>query len=186
MRVSTKFLLTAALVVPMAMTVVGSGGAANAAAKGTSCSKSSGNATFKPGLPVSGSSQKVKPTITVKNAKETGCKGGGVKSGKFNSTSKFRTATNCDTLLSGQPSPKPPTGTITTTWNTGDTSSANVTLGTVSGQPTETHVTGKVTKGLFKGLTLDATLKFTPTKGDCVTTPLTGVSFVNVGNVTVG
>lgn len=185
MRVSTRLFLTAALVVPTAMTVVGTTGGAATAAGGTSCSKSSGNATFKPGLPVSGDSHKVKPTITVKNAKETGCKGGGVKSGKFNSTSKFRTPTNCDTLLSGNPSPKPPVGTITTTWNTGATSSAKVTLGTVSGQPTQTHVTGKVTKGLFKGMTLDATLSFTPTKGDCVTSPLTGVKFSNVGAVTI-
>jgi hypothetical protein len=185
MRVSTRLFLTGALVVPMALTVVGTSGGAATAAGGTSCSKASGKATFKPALPVTGSSQKVKPTITVKNAKESGCKGGGVKSGTFNSTSKFRTATNCDTLLSGNPSPKPPTGTITTKWNTGATSTANVTLGTVSGQPTQTHVTGKVTKGLFKGLNLDATLSFTPTKGDCVTTPLSQVSFANVGAVTI-
>lgn len=181
----TKFLLAAALVVPTAMTVVGSGGGAAVAAGGTSCKKASGLATFKPALPPLSSSAKVKPTVTVKNAKESGCVGGGVTSGVFSSTSKFHTATNCSILLSGNPSPNPPSGTLKTTWNTGKTSTASVTLGTVSGQPTQTHVSGKVTAGLFKGLTVNATLSFTPKKGDCSTTALQSVTFKNVGNVTV-
>jgi hypothetical protein len=178
-------LLTTALVAPMAMTVVGTGGAANAAAAGTSCKTAKGTATFKPALPAVGSTQKVKPTITVKNAKESGCKGGGVKSGTFSSTVKFHTATNCQILLEGNPSPNPPSGTITTKWNTGATSTANVTLNTVSGNATETHVSGKVTKGLFKGLTLDSTLQFTPTSGECTSKPLSKVTFTNVGNTTI-
>jgi hypothetical protein len=186
MRVSTKLLLSAALVLPTAMTVVGSGGGAATAAGGTTCSKASGTATFKPPLPIVGDSHKVKPTITVKNAKQSGCKGGGVKSAKFNSLAKFHTATNCQTLLQGNPSPNPPTGTITTTWNTGATSTASITLNAVSGQPTQTHVTGKVTKGLFKGLSIDSTLSFSPKRStDCTSTPLAQVTFVNMGPITI-
>jgi hypothetical protein len=171
----------------MATTVVLFGGdmAANAAG-GTTCSRSSGTATFKPALPVSGSKQKVKPTITVKRAKIQRCKGGGVTGGTFNSTSKFHTGTNCDTLLAGKPSANPPSGTITTKWSNGKSSTATVKLNTVAGQPTETHVTGKVTKGLFKGKKLAATLQFAPKKGDCLTTPLKAVSFSLVGKLKIG
>jgi hypothetical protein len=176
MRVWTKSLLTAALVAPMALTVVGSGGTA-VAAGGTSCGKSSGTATFKPALPVSGNSTTVKPKVIVKKGKVSACKGGGVTGGTFVSTSKFHTATNCDKLLSGTPSKNPPTGTITTTWNTGKTSTGTVTLNPVSGAPTQTHITGTVTSGLFKGKTLSATLQFAPKKGDCLTTPLSQVTF---------
>lgn len=183
---SSKWLLAIGLAVPMAITVVGSGDVAVAAPGGTSCSRSSGTATFKPPLPVSGSSQKVKPTITVKRAKTARCKGGGVKSGTFASKSKFRTATNCDTLLSGNPTPRPPVGTITMTWNTGKKSTAKVTLDTVNGEPTQTHVSGNVTKGLFKGKHLDATLNFAPKQGDCITSPLKAVTFSLVGKLTIG
>jgi hypothetical protein len=167
------------------MTVVAATGGSAGAAGGTSCKTSTGTASFKPGLPVSGSTQKVKPTVTVKNAKVTGCKGGGVTSGKYNSTDKFKTATNCDTLLSGAPAPHPPTGTLTTTWNTGAKSTGNVTLQPVTGQPTQTHVTGKVSSGLFKGLTLNATISFAAKKGDCISTPLTQVSFKLVSPLTI-
>jgi hypothetical protein len=171
----------------MAMTVVGFGGdlVAAGAAGGTTCSSSSGTATFKPALPVSGSKQKVKPTITVKRAKVRHCKGGGVTSGTFNSTSKFHTGTNCDTLLAGKPSAHPPTGTITTKWNNGKSSTGTVKLNTVAGQPTQTHVTGKVTKGLFKGMKLSATLQFAPKQGDCLTTPLKSVTFSLVGKLKI-
>ena len=185
MRVWTKLLATTVLVVPMALTVVGTSGGAASAAGGTSCSKSSGTASFKPALPVAGSSKTVTPTVSVKNGKTSACKGGGVKSGTFTSSSKFHTKTNCAILLSGNPSPKPPTGTLTTTWNTGATSTGAVTLNPVSGQATETHITGKVTSGLFKGLTLSATLSFTPKKGDCVSTPLSQVSFTLDGDLTI-
>jgi hypothetical protein len=181
----SKFLFAAALVVPTGMTVVGAASGPAGAAGGTTCAKASGLATFTPPLPVVGSTQKVKPTITVKNAKQSGCKGGGVTSAKFNSTVKFHTATNCQILLSGASSPNPPTGTISTTWNTGKTSTATVTLNPVSGQATQTHITGKVTKGLFKGLSIDATLSFAPKSGDCASTPLKSVTFKNVGPITI-
>jgi hypothetical protein len=169
----------------MAMTVVGSGGGVAGAAGGTSCKKAAGTATFKPPLPVSGNPQTVKPKVIVKKGKVSGCTGGGVTGGTFVSTSKFHTATNCDKLLSGAPSKNPPTGTITTTWNTGKTSTGTVTLQPVSGQATQTHITGKVTSGLFKGKTLNATLQFAPKTGDCLTKPLSQVTFSLVTNLTI-
>jgi hypothetical protein len=181
MRVSMKFLLAAALVVPAGLVAAPDAGAAG----GTTCAHSSGTATFKPALPKSGSSTTVKPKVIVKKAKTTSCSGGGVTGATFNSTAKFHTATNCDILLSGQPSPHPPTGTITTTWNTGATSVASVTLNPVSGQPTETHVTGTVTSGLFNGMKLDQTLSFTPKTGDCLTTDLSQVTFKEVTPLTI-
>jgi hypothetical protein len=178
MRVPMKFLMAAALVVPAGL--VATSGAGAGAAAGTTCAHSTGTATFNPALPKSGSSTTVKPKVIVKKAKTTSCSGGGVTSGVFNSVSKFHTATNCDILLSGKTSPHPPTGTITTKWNTGATSSGTVTLNPVSGQPTQTHITGTVTSGLFMGLHIDQTLSFTPKTGDCVTTDLSQVTFKEV------
>jgi hypothetical protein len=183
MRVSMKFLMAAALVVPTGFVAAGVSSAG--AAGGTSCAKSSGLATFKPALPIVGSSQTVKPKITGKNSKLSSCSGGGVTSATFNTAAKFNTATNCQILLSGDPSPKPPTGTITTTWNTGDTSTAKVTLQAVSGQATQSHITGKITAGLFKGSTLNSTISFAPKKGNCTSTPLASVTFTQVGATTI-
>jgi hypothetical protein len=87
--------------------------------------------------------------------------------------------------MSGNPSPKPPTGTITTTWNTGAMSTGNIMLQPVSGQPTETHIVGKISSGRFKGLTLKATLSFAPKTGDCITTPLSQVTFSLVSPLTI-
>ena len=57
MRVSMKFLLAAALVVPAGMVVTSATGAG--AAGGTSCAHTAGTATFTPPLPVSGSASTV-------------------------------------------------------------------------------------------------------------------------------
>jgi hypothetical protein len=177
MRYAVRFLMMAALVLPFGLVVAEHSAGA---AAGTTCSKSSGTATFKPALPVVGSSQTVKPTVTVKGGKTTGCKGGGVTSATFASLTKFHDPTNCSILLSGNPTPHPPTGTLTSKWNTGATSVAAVTLNTVSGQPTQTHITGKVTSGLFSGLSLAVTLSFTPKTGNCTSTPLSAVTFKQV------
>jgi hypothetical protein len=176
MRVSMKFLMAVALALPAGAIALPGAGAAG----GTTCSHTNGVATFKPPLPKSGSNTTVKPKVIVKHAHIKGCIGGGVASGVFNSTSQFHDATNCDKLLSGAPSTHPPTGTITTTWNTGETGTASITLNQVSGQPTETHVTGVVTSGKFKGKHVDQTLSFAPKTGDCVTADLSQVTFKEV------
>ena len=177
MRVPMKFLMAAALVVPAGfLAAAPSAGAAG----GTTCAHTSGTATFKPALPKSGSATKVKPKVGVKKGSVTSCVGGGVTSGKFNVKAKFHDATNCDILLGGTPGPHPPTGTITTTWNTKATSVASITLNPVSGQPTQTHITGTITSGLFQGSHLDSTISFTPKTGDCLTTDLSAVTFKEV------
>jgi hypothetical protein len=182
MRHGSRFLLAALLVVPLGVVAAQSAGAATA---GTKCAHSAGTATFKPALPVAGSSKTVKPKVTLQGGKTTACKGGGVKSGTLTSAIKFNEATNCSILLAGNPSANPPTGTLTTKWNTGATSVGSVTLGQVSGQATETHITGTVKSGLFKGLKIDQTLSFTPKTGDCVSTPLAAVTFKEVTPLTI-
>jgi hypothetical protein len=138
-------------------------------------------ATFKPPLPIVGDPATVKPKIIVKNAKITGCTGGGVTSAVFSSLAKFHDATNCSILLGGgPPGPHPPTGTLTAVWNTGQTSVSNITLNAVSGQPTQTHITGTVTSGPFTGKHVDQTLQFAPKQGDCASTPLSKVTFSEV------
>jgi hypothetical protein len=127
----------------------------------------------------------VTPKIIVKNGKISGCVGGGVLSGTFTSLAKFHDPTNCQILLSGQASAHPPTGTITTTWDTAQTGTASVTLNPVSGQPTETHVTGTVTSGKFSGKHVDVTLSFAPKQGDCSSTPLSKVTFKQVTKLTI-
>ncbi|HEX4491561.1 MAG TPA: hypothetical protein VH914_10180 [Acidimicrobiia bacterium] len=184
MRASTKWWLTIAFVVPMVITVGGTASRA-AAAGGTTCSSSSGTATFKPPLPVFHSKQKVEPAVTVKGAKSGGCKGGGVTSGTFSSTSKFHADTNCDIFVAGKSSPHPPTGTLTTKWNTGKTSTTTVTLNAMLGQPTKLRVKGKVTTGVFKGMKLSATIEFAPKPRDCVSAPLASVAFRLVGKLQI-
>ena len=58
-RIAGALLLTAAMVVP-----VGLSASPAAAVGGTACTKASGAATFKPGLPKVSSTTKVKPTVT--------------------------------------------------------------------------------------------------------------------------
>ena len=175
MRVPMKFLMAAALLVPAGMVVTSATGAG--AVGGTTCTGTSGVATFTPALPKVGSSATVTPVVTIKGAKITGCSGGGVTSGTFKSKITFHDPTNCQKLLNGDPVANPPTGKITTTWNTTQVSVAKVKLLTVSGQPTQTHVVGKIVSGLFVGLKLDQTLSFAPKTGDCVNTDLSQVTF---------
>jgi len=170
--------MATALVLPLGF--IATQGVASAAG-GTTCKHSSGSATFKPALPKVGSGTTVKPKVIVKKATTTGCTGGGVTSGAITSVTKFHDPTSCDILLGGgPPGPHPPTGTLTTTWNTGTTSVANVTLNPVTDQPTQTHITGTIASGTFSGKHLDQTISFTPKKGDCVSTDLVSVTFKEV------
>jgi hypothetical protein len=184
MRVPMKFLMAAALVVPAGMLVASSPVVAGAAG-GTTCTGTSGVATFTPALPKVGSSATVTPIVTIKGAKVTGCSGGGVTSGTIKSKITFHDPTNCQMLLNGTKPANPPTGKITTTWNTTQVSVAKVKLLTVSGQPTQTHVVGKVVSGLFVGLHVDQTLSFAPKTGDCVNTDLSQVTFKQVTNLKI-
>jgi hypothetical protein len=178
MRFRARYLMAAAaLLLPTGAVAVNAG---PAWAVGTTCAHTNGTATFKPPLPKSGDSTTVIPVIVVKNGKSTGCSGGGVTSSTFTSKIKFHDPTNCDILLSGNPSPNPPTGKIFATWNTAETSTLKVTLKPVSGQVTQTHAVGKVVAGKFLGLKVDQTLQFAPKTGDCITTDLSQVTFSEV------
>jgi hypothetical protein len=181
MRVSARFLLAAAMVLPFGLVAMPSAGAAG----GTSCAHTSGTATFNPVLPKSGDSTTVTPKVSGKKGAITSCSGGGVTSATLTTKAKFHTPTNCDILLSGNPSKKPPSGTITTKWNTGATSTASVKLLPVSGQTLEAHITGKVTSGLFVGLTVNQTISFAPKTGNCLTTDLSSVTFSEVTPLTI-
>ena len=182
MRHTLKFLMAAALVVPLGFVASQSAGAAG----GTKCGKSAGTATFTPPLPKLGSGTTVKPKIKLSAAKTTRCLGGGVKSAKLTGTQKFHDATSCDILLGGgPPGPHPPTGKITAKWNTGATSVVNVTLNAVDGEATQTHITGTVASGLFVGMHLDQTVQFVPKTGDCVSTDLAAVTFSEVTKLVI-
>jgi hypothetical protein len=148
------------------------------AATGTTCSTVKGTATFIPPLPKHGSTTEVASVIK-SHGTVSGCSGGGVTGGTFKSKVKIHDPTNCDALLSGDNGETPPSGTITTTWNTGATSIAAIKLQPVSGQVTQSHVVGTVTSGLFLGDHVDVTVSFTPKSGDCITTDLTSVTFKN-------
>ena len=184
MRIRARFLMAAALLLPTGAVALSAG---PAWAAGTTCAKTSGTATFKPPLPKLGSATTVTPIIVVKNGKISGCSGGGVTSATFTSRIVFHEPTNCEKLLSGDPTTNPPTGKIFTTYNTSQTSTAKVTLKQVSGQPTQTHIVGKVTAGLFLGLHVDQTLSFAPKDGfgDCVNTDLQKVTFQQVTPLTI-
>ena len=122
----------------------------------------------------------VTPKIIVNNGVITTCTGGGVTGGTFTVRAHFNEPTNCKILLTGAPTTNPPTGKIFTTWNTGQLSTAKITLKQVSGDPTKTHVVGKVVAGLFLGLHVDQTLSFAPKSGDCASTQLKSVTFKEV------
>ena len=139
-----------ALAVPVTLLDVARG-----AAGGTSCkSGMRGVETWKPPLLASGSPHKTRPTITIRGAKLTGCKNGGVKSGTLSAKIKWLDPGNCDTLLTyreGEAFPRIK-GTVTITWNTKETSTATVThhaqqalrAAGERNDPTRTGVTGRV------------------------------------------
>jgi hypothetical protein len=138
---------------------------------------------FTPALPKVGSTAKVKPTITIKGAKLSGCKGGGVTSGTFAATLKFSVASNCQTLLKGAETGTK--GTETITWNTKKTSTVALALKGVKGKVTQTTATGPVAKGLFAKAKQSGTLNYTLPKGACGTAGLSKVTFKNVTPIVI-
>ena len=155
------FLVAAAMVVPLGLIASPAGAAGT-----TTCKTASGTATFSPALPKIGSKTKVKPTVTIKGAKVSGCTGG-VKTGTFNASLKFSVASNCDTLLAGAPTGTK--GTETITWNTKKTSTVALSLVGVKGHVTQTKASGPVSAGLFKGSKQSGSLNYTLPTGACTT-----------------
>jgi len=143
------------------------------AATVNSCKVLKGTSTFKP--PVSPTT-KQKGTITSKGT-VSGCtpsaKTGG--SGVFTSTLKPTKAGNCTTLVQGG---NVLHGTAKTVWKNHKTTNMSVTVKTGTGSNFQiATITGKVTSGLFAGHTVTGQVKFTPSKGNCTTTPLQQVTF---------
>jgi len=156
---------------------------AGAATVGTTCKGASGTATFSPALPIVGATAKVKSTVTIKNAKVTGCNGGGVTGGTFSASLKFTVANNCSSLLAGGETGTK--GTETITWNTKKTSTVALSLKGVKGKVTQTNATGPVTKGVFAKAKQTGTLNYTLPAGACTKTALSKVTFKQITPIVI-
>jgi hypothetical protein len=194
MRKLLRLLVVMVVMAPISVLAVQHAGAA--ADPGTDCAHTSGTATFNPGFAkvdnTHPEANERKITITAVGT-VTGCSGGGVTSGTTKATIHINDETNCNELLHVKDTPENPeeagsnpTGVLTTTWNTHQTSTANITLSPVPGQTTQTHIHGVGSAGLFKGLTFDVTVSFTPKTGDCFTKDLTAVTYKEVTSTEIG
>lgn len=190
--------LSVAMVVMAPLSVLAVQHASAAADPGTDCSTASGSATFSPGFAKLASStgnpeaNERKITITSVGT-VSGCVGGGVTSGTTKATIHITDETNCNELLHVRDTPENPeepgsnpTGVLTTTWNTHQTSTANVSLLPVPGQTTQTHIHGVGSAGLFSGMTFDVTVGFTPKTGNCVNSDLTAVTYAQKSSTEIG
>jgi hypothetical protein len=175
-KITGVLLLTGSLLVPVG---IGATAEPAGAVGGTVCKKAVGTATFKPPLPKASSTTTVKPTVTIKGAKVSGCVGGGVTAGTLSATLKFHKASNCAKLIAGQSSNV--YGPLKIVWANGKGTSTvgKATLAPVKGQPpTVQKVSGAVTLGKFKGSKLTATTLYTlPSDGSCNTKALSKVTF---------
>jgi hypothetical protein len=151
-------------------------GTASAATPSAKCT-AKGTSTIKPGLT---------PTPTNQTSTLTGslsaCTGsGGVKSGSFKGT-LHATGASCSSLSKAGASFGK--GTMTITWNTKKTSTANVSVKT--GSPVGTFLlSGKISKGQFAGKAVSGTFKadLAHLTGNCVSTPLTKIPFTGSSTV---
>jgi hypothetical protein len=148
--------------------------ASPAGAATNSCKVLKGTSQFKP--PVT--SKPSKGTV-VSHGTVSGCapkaKTGGT--GVFNSSIKSAKAGSCTTLVKGG---NVLTGTASTTWKNHRVTRMSITVRTGTGSKYNiATITGKVTSGLFVGHKVTGQVKFTPKVGNCATTPLKSVSFVN-------
>jgi hypothetical protein len=151
------------------------------AAAGASCKSLTGTAKLAPGLPITTSKVKVKPTYTIKGAKLTGCTGG-VTSGVLAATLKQALPGNCTTLLAGGTANI--SGTATVVWNNKTTSTFTVKL---VGQKnvSQFKIPGKVTKGAFLKSTTSGTVAFTPAAGSCTKKPLSAATFKSTTKIVI-
>jgi len=148
----------------------------------SACRSFSGIAALSPGLPRLGSTQRVKPTISIKHARLNGC-GGGVTSGTAAATLKFAKPSNC-ALLIGQVSrnvPATATGTMTITWNDKMTSTIalSMSFGSVPDEAAVAIMSGTVRTGVYLGRKESWTVLWTMRKADeCFGgAPLTSMAF---------
>ena len=144
------------------------------AATANSCKVLKGTSTFNPPVFTANANRTIKSVGTVSGCAPKAKTGG---TGKFTSTLKTTKAGNCTSLVQGGNTLK---GTARTTWKNGKVTNMSVTVKTGTGSKYNiATITGKVTSGLFKGKLVTGQVKFTPKSGNCVSTPLKSVSFVN-------
>jgi hypothetical protein len=177
MHRSLRLFFVLALLLPMGMIEASAAGAAS----GTTCKSFSGNANVSPGLPKYGSKTMVRPTISIKRAKLSGC-GGSVKGATASATLKFVKSANCASLITqtiANVSAKA-TGTLTITWNNKMTSKVALSLsfGSIPDNPTLAKLTGTVTSGRFQGMKSSGTVEWSLSTEECFGgAPLTSFTF---------
>jgi hypothetical protein len=170
--------LAAALMLPVAIIASSPAGAAG----GTSCKSGSGTATFTPALPILSSKVKVKDVLK-STGKVSGCSGA-VKSATLVGVSPPSTGSNCLTLAT--PSKTPTKVTLTVKWNAGKPSTIAAQLSAIKGVAVTTQaVTGTVKSGQFAGSKLTGKLKYTLPAGACSKTPLSKVTYADIGALVI-
>lgn len=152
-----------------------------AAASGSTCASFRGNATVTPGLPKTGSTDRVRSTISIKRAKLSGCHGT-VKSATVSATLRFDHALNCTMLITEITSAVTTRarGTLTLAWNDKHTStvSFSVLFGSIPNEPSVAKLTGTVTAGMFKGMKETGSVYWSLNSNDCFGgSPLTAFTF---------
>jgi hypothetical protein len=181
MRKAAGVLAALSLMIPAGILVTTPAGAASATTK---CKKLKGVQHFKPSLPALGQTKQVTAKTTA-TAKITGCKGGGVTSGKV-VTAPGKYHGNCTTLLSAKK------GTVTKgkakiTWSNKKTSNVATTLTSLSGPGTanpKLKLVTKFVKGLFAGHKSTTTITASAPSGSCTTKNLALFNFVNTSPIT--
>ncbi len=178
MRKFVGLFAAAALLVPAAIIVSQPAGAAG----GTSCKTGKGSATFTPPLPKLGDTKKVKDVLKSKGTL-AGCSGA-VKSATITGVSPKSTGSNCTTIAN--PAGKPTKVTLTVKWNKGAASTVAGQLAIIKGKPvTNQAFTGKVTKGQFVGLKVAGKITYKIPTGQCVSKPLSNVTYTDQGAFTI-
>jgi hypothetical protein len=134
-----------------------------------------------PGLPKTGSTERVRSTISIKRAKLSGCHGG-VTSATASATLRFDHALNCTVLITQITSAVTARarGTLTFTWNNKHTSTVSfaVLFGSIPNEPSVAKLTGTVTAGAFKGMKETGTVYWSLGSNDCFGgAPLTAFAF---------
>ena len=176
MRKFAGVCLAAAMLLPVGLIAASPAGAV----AGASCAKLTGTANLKPGL--SNTATLNKPTITIKNAKLSGCTGG-VTTGTLSATLKYTIPSNCLGQATGKSSGIK--GTATVVWNDKSTSTLSIKLVGVTKKPTETTIPGTVTAGKFKGSKTSGTTIYTLATGECSAKPFTTATFKNLTKIVI-
>ena len=175
--------------VAMFLSIAPVGMSSAGAAAGPLCSSFTGAATLTPGLPILGSTQRVKPTVSITGARLSGCHASAT-SGTVSAKLKFAQSTNCTLLVSqiGRNVAVNARGTLKVTWNNKMTSTIALTMsfGSIPNKGSLATMSGEVTAGLYKGMKQSWIVLWTMRLPDeCFGgAPLTSVTFSQFAPVT--